>query len=109
MESRIYETNFWVFRFHLREHANQHNGNKPYTCEECGKAFYKRIQLRQHRLSHGTKKYACPICGMTFSRRGNMNAHMKRHDKSDGVYTCSVSISEITSNIIKMGDPTSGR
>lgn len=38
-----------------------------------------------------------------------MNAHMKRHDKSDGVYTCSVSISEITSNIIKMGDPTSGR
>lgn len=36
---------------------NQHNGATPYSCEECGKAFSKRIQLRQHRLSHGSNKY----------------------------------------------------
>lgn len=70
---------------------NQHNGNKPYICEQCGKAFSKRIQLRQHRLSHGLNKYACPICGVAFNRRGNMNTHLKRHDNNEGMYTCSVS------------------
>ncbi|XP_028044546.1 zinc finger protein 43 isoform X2 [Monomorium pharaonis] len=79
-----------AFRFHLREHMNQHDDNRPYSCEQCGKAFYKRIQLRQHKLSHGSNKHTCPICGTTFNRRGNMNAHMKRHCNNNGGYTCSI-------------------
>lgn len=74
---------------------NQHNGDKPYKCEQCEKAFSKRIQLRQHRLSHGLNKHTCPICGVSFNRRGNMNTHMKRHNKDDGMYTCSVSVLQI--------------
>ncbi|XP_012144974.2 uncharacterized protein LOC100878971 [Megachile rotundata] len=77
-------------RFHLAEHMNQHNGNKPYACDKCGKTFYKRIQLRQHTLSHGLNKHICPICGVAFNRKGNMNAHLKRHNNGNGVYTCSV-------------------
>jgi len=81
-----------VYRFHLREHMNQHDDNRPYSCEQCGKAFYKRIQLRQHKLSHGSNRHTCSICGATFNRRGNMNAHMKRHNNDNGGYTCSVGI-----------------
>lgn len=78
---------------------NQHNENKPYSCEKCGKAFYKRIQLRQHRLSHGSNKHICPICGAAFNRKGNMNTHIKRHSNGGSTYTCSVSIS-LKNNVI---------
>lgn len=77
--------------FHLREHMNQHNDTRPYVCDQCPKAFYKRVQLRQHKLSHGQHKYVCQICGQAFNRRGNLSSHIKRHSSSDGTYTCSVS------------------
>lgn len=87
----------YFYRFHLGEHMNQHNGNRPYSCEQCGKAFYKRIQLRQHKLSHGSNKHVCPVCDATFNRRGNMNTHMKRHN-AVGAYTCSVSTLVVCKN-----------
>lgn len=55
-------------------------GVKPHVCEECGKAFSRKMLLKQHARTHsGERPYACPHCDRRFADRSNMTLHLRLH------------------------------
>ncbi|GBP55453.1 Putative uncharacterized zinc finger protein 814 [Eumeta japonica] len=57
-----------------------HNGVKPHVCSECGKAFSRKMLLKQHQRTHsGERPYACSVCDKRFADRSNMTLHMRLH------------------------------
>ncbi|KAM9224901.1 zinc finger protein 30 homolog isoform 4-T7 [Dugong dugon] len=72
--------------FSLYQKSN--NREKPYECEECGKAFRVRQQLTFHQRIHtGEKPYECKECGKTFRQCAHLSRHQRIHT-SDKLYEC---------------------
>lgn len=59
---------------------------KP-RCHLCNKGFRNKWSLNRHeRIVHeGEKPYACNICDKAFSTKGNMKVHMLSHVVKDNV------------------------
>ena len=63
-------------------------GNKTHTdimenifqCESCPYAFFRRVDLVNHRLRHSSERpYHCGVCGATFKRLGDLSHHKRVH------------------------------
>ena len=82
----------WVHR--LKEHAVIHRdmNEKEYQhlCEQCGKSFQTRKDLKVHMISHSNEKpHQCEVCGKSFAIPGNLRAHVRIHT-GDKPHECSV-------------------
>jgi len=57
-------------------------------CNQCGKVFTKRLQLKNHMYSHtGAMSYDCTRCSESFVSKYRLNHHISTHHNQKQIYS----------------------
>ena len=64
----------------IKRHMLVHTGERPYSCQVCGRNFTQQANLDKHMTVHtGERKYSCPICQKRYKQSSHVRNHMAVH------------------------------
>lgn len=74
--------------YHLKVHSGARSvkncTEKTHACEDCGKTFYTRKDVRRHMITHTKKKdFLCQYCPQRFGRKDHLTRHLRSSHTGD--------------------------
>ncbi|XP_023247891.1 zinc finger protein 37 homolog, partial [Copidosoma floridanum] len=75
-------------KYNLTCHMQTHYGERPHQCNMCFKTFQYKCHLRSHMRTHsGERPYRCNVCSQAFRKQRYLTVHMHTHS-SEKPYHC---------------------
>ncbi|XP_060520671.1 zinc finger protein OZF-like [Cylas formicarius] len=63
----------------LRKHLEIHTRERKIPCDECGKLFRFRYEVKAHARSHEKPTLQCDVCSKMFIHKSHLTVHRRKH------------------------------
>lgn len=79
-------------RAQLKSHSLTHTTERPYECNQCGKAYKQSTKLKLHQRSvhEGLRPYKCDQCDSAFKECSDLRRHRRVHGGVDKTHQCEI-------------------